>query len=94
MDTFRKVREAEEYANWVYAKAGEEKLGAGADPQAALDEGRKILTAYAADADVTLDPRFGTVSPEGQYFPSTGGLSVPVTTLARGRRPPGRPAVR
>ncbi len=46
---------------------------------------------YAADADVTLDPRFGTVSPEGQYFPSTGGLSVPVTTLAKGGANPADP---
>ena len=91
VETFRTVREAEEYANWVYAKAGEEKLGAGGDPQAALDEGRKILTAYADDADVTLDPRFGTVSAEGQYFPSTGGLSVPVTTLAKGGANPADP---
>ena len=90
------VREAEEYANWVYAKAGEEALGdrRGQDPQAALDAGRTILTEYADDADVTLDPRFGTVSSTGQYFPSTGGLSVPVTTLAKARRRPGRPAVR
>ena len=92
VETFRTVREAEEYANWVYAKAGEEKLGAGADPQAALDEGRKILTAYADDADVTLDPRFGTVSSEGQFLPSTGGLSVPVTTLAKGGAHPADPA--
>ena len=38
-----------------------------------------------------LDPRFGTVSPEGQYFPSTGGLSVPVTTLAKGGANPADP---
>jgi hypothetical protein len=91
VETFRKVREAEEYANWVYAKAGEEKLGAGGDAQAALTEGHKILTTYADDADVTLDPRFGTISAEGQYFPSTGGLSVPVTTLARGGAHPADP---
>jgi hypothetical protein len=91
VETFRKVREAEEYANWVYAKAGEEKLGAGGDPQAALDEGRKILTAYADDADITLNPRFGTISAEGQYLPSTGGLSVPVTTLAQGGANPADP---
>jgi hypothetical protein len=91
VETFRTVREAEEYANWVYTRAGEEAgagTGEGQDPQATLDAGRTILTEYADDADVTLDPRFGTVSPEGQYFPSTGGLSVPVTTLAqRGANP-------
>ncbi|MET1060442.1 MAG: hypothetical protein ABWX84_12640 [Nocardioides sp.] len=91
LDTFRKVREAEEYANWVYAKAGQEKVGETGDAQAALAEGRTILTAYADDADITLDPRFGTVSAEGQYLPSTGGLSVPVTTLAKGGSTPADP---
>ena len=94
VETFRTVREAEEYANWVYAKAGQEAAaGSGEvqDAQATLEAGRKILTDYAADADVTVDPRFGTVSPEGQYLPSTGGLSVPVTTLARGGAVPADP---
>lgn len=94
VDTFRRVREAEEYANFVYAKAGGEDLGGTGevnDPQAALGRGREIFTEYAEKADVTLDPRFGTVSAEGQYFPSTAGLSVPVTTLARGGAVPADP---
>ncbi len=94
VDTFRKVREAEEYAGWVYAKAGQEAGGGSGetqDAQATVEAGRKVLSDYAADADVTLDPRFGTVSPEGQYFPSTAGLSVPVTTLAKGGANPADP---
>ncbi len=94
VETFRTIREAEEYANWVYTKAGQEAdAGSGQvlDAQATLAAGRKVLDAYAKDADITLDPRFGTVSPQGQYFPSAGGLSVPVTTLAKGGANPADP---
>ena len=94
METFRTVREAEEYANWVYAKAGEEAAPAPARSRTRRPRSTRAARSsptYAADADVTLDPRFGTVSPEGQYFPSTGGLSVPVTTLAKGGADPADP---
>ena len=92
VDTFRKVREAEEYASWVYAKAGEEKLGAGADPQAALDEGRKILTDVRRRRRRHPRPALRhRVAGRGSTFPSTGGLSVPVTTLAKGGAHPADP---
>jgi hypothetical protein len=94
VDTFRRVREAEAYADFVYAQAGDEALGAAGlakDPQAALERGRTILTEYAEEADVTLDPRFGTVSAEGQYLPSTDGLSIPVSTLAKSGAVPADP---
>lgn len=94
VETFRRVREAEAYANFVYTMAGDDALGAAGlakDPEAALERGRTILAAYAEKADVTLDPRFGTVSAEGQYFPTSDGLSVPVTTLAKGGAVPADP---
>lgn len=94
VDTFRKVREAEAYADFVYLRAGAEALGAaglGQDPQAALDRGRTIINAHAEKADITLDPRFGTVSAEGQYLPSSEGLSVPVSLLAKGGAVPADP---
>ncbi len=94
VDTFRRVREAEVYADFVYAKAGDEALGAAGldkDPQAALDRGRTIIAAHAEKADITLDPRFGTVSAEGQYLPSSDGLSVPVSSLAKGGAVPADP---
>ncbi len=94
VDTFTRVREAEIYADFVYAEAGDEALGAAGlarDREAALERGKKILAAYAEQADVSLDPRFGTIDDVGRYTPSSHGLSVPVTRLARGGAVPADP---
>jgi hypothetical protein len=51
------------------------------DDTAALEEGQKLLQAYAEEADVEVDPRFGTFE-KGQVIPGDGSLSVPVTQNA------------
>lgn len=57
--------------------AGEKKI----DDQAALAEGDRLRTAYARNADVSVDPRFGTFS-DGTLQPSDGSLSVAVSKAA------------
>jgi hypothetical protein len=51
------------------------------DDTAALDEGSRLLQEYAREADVELDPRFGTFE-DGQVVPGDGSLSVPVSQNA------------
>lgn len=50
--------------------------------QQAFAEGSRLRTAYAAKADIEVDPRFGTVV-NGVLKPGSGSLSVPVSQTAR-----------
>jgi len=47
-----------------------------ADPEAAIAAGQEYLAERAADADIELDPRFGTPD-DGQIVGGSGSLSVP-----------------
>jgi hypothetical protein len=88
---FVKVRTAEEYAKFVYTEAGSEALGDGAEQGAedAEARGRVIIADYREKADITIDPRFGTIDDTGTLVGSTSTLSVPVSTLAKsGSKPP------
>ena len=59
-------------------KAGATKV----TDQQAYTEGTKLRDAWAADhADVSVDPRFGRYA-QGSLVPSSGSLSVPVSTSA------------
>ena len=51
------------------------------DDQAAYTEGERLRTEYAAEADIEVDPRFGTLK-DGVLQPGDGSLSVPVSELA------------
>ncbi len=50
-------------------------------PDAAYAEGERLRQEYAQSADVSIDPRFGTLV-EGVLKPSDGSLSVPVSEIA------------
>jgi hypothetical protein len=49
--------------------------------EAARAEGARLRSEYAAEADIEIDPRFGTVE-DGVVRPADGSLSVPVSELA------------
>lgn len=49
---------------------------------AAFAEGQALRQAYAAEADIEVDPRFGSVS-DGVVGPDDTALSVPVTDIAK-----------
>jgi len=53
----------------------------GITDQTAYAAGQKIIAKYAEQADVKIDPRFGTLV-NGQLQPSEGSLSVPVSDFA------------
>jgi len=50
--------------------------------QDAFNAGNQLRTAYAAKADIEVDPRFGTMV-KGVLKPGSGSLSVPVSQSAR-----------
>ncbi|RYP83426.1 hypothetical protein EKO23_19205 [Nocardioides guangzhouensis] len=86
VEAFKKVRTAQEYAAWVYVRAGREVLiqeGKPLDDQQAYDRGRLILREWMEKQDVTVDPRFGTIDEKGDVVAPDGGLSVAVSDLAR-----------
>jgi hypothetical protein len=85
-DTFDEVVREFATAQQAILELGRESLqaqggGAPADDQAAFDEGDRLRSEYAAEADIEVDPRFGTVE-DGVVTPSDGSLSVPVSALA------------
>jgi hypothetical protein len=86
VDAYIKVRTAQEYATWVYIRAGREVLtqeGKPQDDQQAYDRGRLILREWMEEQDVTIDPRFGRIDENGDVVAPDGGLSVAVSDLAR-----------
>ena len=50
-------------------------------PDAAFAEGDRLRTEYAAQADIEIDPRFGTIE-DGVVTAADGSLSVPVSETA------------
>ncbi len=87
VDTFDQV--VEEYAttqNAIIAlgRASLEKSGTTGDiaDDAAYAEGDRLRTEYAAKADISIDPRFGTMV-DGVLTAGEGSLSVPVSPLAK-----------
>jgi hypothetical protein len=51
------------------------------DAQAAFTEGDRLRTEFAKTADITIDPRFGSLV-DGVLTPSSGSLSVAVSNSA------------
>lgn len=47
----------------------------------AYAEGQRLLSEYAAEADIEVDPRYGELV-DGALQPSSGSISVPVSDLA------------
>ena len=86
VEAYKKVRTAQEYAAWVYIKAGHEVLtqeGKSGDDQQAYERGQLILREWMEKQDVTIDPRFGRIDENGDVVAPAGGLSVAVSDLAR-----------
>jgi len=88
-DTFDEVVREFAVAEQAILQLGEESLrdsGQGGDgainEEAARAEGARLRSEYAAEADIDVDPRFGTVE-DGVIGPADGSLSVPVSELAR-----------
>lgn len=58
------------------------KSGDAATDEKAYAEGQRLRLAFAQDADITLDPRFGTLQ-DGVVVPGSGSLSVPQSSDAK-----------
>ncbi len=85
-DTFDEVVREFAVAEQAILQLGEESLRdsgqGGINEEAARAEGARLRSEYAAEADIDVDPRFGTVA-DGVIGPADGSLSVPVSELAR-----------
>lgn len=87
-DTFDEVVQEFAVAEQAIVELGRKSLGSegqGGDPatddEAARAEGNRLRSEFAAEADIEVDPRFGTVE-DGVVKPADGSLSVPVSDLA------------
>lgn len=80
VDTYVRFRELEEYAGAVFRAVGEQE---GASGDQALSAGQAAFQEWAAQQDVDLDPRFGTLDEQFAYQPGGESLSVPVSEQAR-----------
>jgi hypothetical protein len=86
-DTFDEVVREFAVAQQAILELGQESLEAegqaeaAADENAAFTEGDRLRSEYAAEVDIEVDPRFGTVE-DGAVRPADGSLSVPVSELA------------
>jgi hypothetical protein len=85
-DTFDEVAEEFSRAQGAIIALGRQSLEEAGqqgeiDDQAAYTEGQRLRTEYAAQADIEVDSRFGTLK-EGVLQPGDGSLSVPVSELA------------
>ena len=85
-ETFDEVAREFARAQAAIIELGRDELSTGGQaPQVpdeeAYAEGQRLLTAYAEEADIEVDPRFGEVV-DGALQPSNGSLSVPVSDLA------------
>lgn len=86
LDTFDQVAEEFSRAQNAIIELGRQSLEEAGqqgeiDDQAAYTEGERLRTEYAAQADIEVDPRFGSLE-EGVLQPGDGSLSVPVSDLA------------
>ena len=87
-DTFDEVVQEFATAQQAILELGRESLEengqgneAAINDEAAFAEGDRLRSEYAAEADIEVDPRFGTVE-DGVVAPADGSLSVPVSELA------------
>ena len=84
-ETFDSVAEEYSRAQTAILELGRSSLAeaGNAEPteDEALAEGERLRAAYAQEADVEIDPRFGELV-EGQLRPTNGSLSVPVSDFA------------
>jgi hypothetical protein len=86
-DTFDEVVQEFAVAQQAILELGRESLeegegdAAAINEEAAFAEGDRLRAEYAAEADIEVDPRFGTVE-DGVVKPADGSLSVPVSELA------------
>jgi hypothetical protein len=91
-DTFDEVAGAyleSQFALIALGRASLEEQGSGdevTDDQA-FQEGERLLQEYAQQADVEVDPRYGTLQ-NGVLVPDNGSLSVPVSDFAKGAAEP------
>jgi hypothetical protein len=87
-DTFDEVVKEFATAQQAILELGRQSLeesgqadGTALSDEAAFAEGDRLRSEYAAQADIEVDPRFGTVE-DGVVTPADGSLSVPVSDLA------------
>jgi predicted transcriptional regulator len=85
-ETFDEVAEEFARAQSAIAELGRQSLEESGQTkeitqEAAYAEGEKLVAAYAQDADIEVDPRFGEMV-DGTLQPGNGSLSVPVSDLA------------
>lgn len=86
LDTFDEVVEDYSRAQNAIIELGRESLRSSGQEgevtdDAAFNEGERLRAEYAQQADIEIDPRFGTLE-EGVLQPGNGSLSVPVSDLA------------
>lgn len=88
LDTFDEVVQEFATAQQAILELGRESLlakgegdGAEISDDAAFAEGDRLRSEYAAEADIEIDPRFGTIE-DGVVTPADGSLSVPVSDIA------------
>ncbi|QNN51605.1 SurA N-terminal domain-containing protein [Nocardioides mesophilus] len=83
---FRDLLTGYRTAQLIFIAAGKESLASQGNPRASDDqaeaEGRKVFSAWAKDADVEVDPRFGDYT-DGSLVPASGSLSIPVSASAK-----------
>ncbi|MBD8870467.1 hypothetical protein [Nocardioides donggukensis] len=82
-DAVLEVLTTNTYVGAVFNQIGQRELGSEADPQELDTAGGEVFSAWAAEQDVELDPRFGTVDQELAYTAPDESLSAPVSDLAR-----------
>lgn len=85
-ETFDEVAEEFARSQTAVVELGRDSLEAAGRPtdvpdEEAYAEGQRLLSEYAAEADIEVDPRYGEVV-DGALQPSSGSLSVPVSDLA------------
>lgn len=85
-ETFDEVAEEFARAQAAVIQLGRESLSSAGQAteipeEEAYAEGQALISAYAQEADIEIDPRFGEVV-DGVLQPSTGSMSVPVSDLA------------
>jgi hypothetical protein len=85
--TYVELTRRDAYAQTIRHLAGAEALeaeGVAVTDQGAVERGQELYRAWREErSDVSIDPRFGTLDENLTYVPSSQGLSVPVSDLAR-----------
>jgi hypothetical protein len=81
MDSYAEYVRGADVVTQLGRRSLEEQGQENVDDTAALAAGSALLQEYAQDADVEVDPRFGSFE-DGQVVPGDGSLSVPVSASA------------